>query len=176
MKFEDIPRRITFRRTDSAYFEHLLFGSGSLLSPETAFDESTDDELAISLIVGYLVELQGGQSVVEALETEFKKRQETLNVADSVIFNARDVTLDELRARAKRALFNAPRSKKALHGPFDENADSSLHSPGDPYASLNIFSDDELAELAIVAWPQFPIPHEVSRDIKYFIGAALGRF
>lgn len=169
-----IPNRIKFRRSNIRILEQLLFGGYYGPSSPLTIQEISDDSLAVSLFRQYFELEQGLLLSVDGEEAEFARRRGWGEPVRPVFFSSAEVTLQELKARAHRTLGNISRAVEALHPPvrdFSEDGyDVDSYSNG-PYQALDIFSDDEIAELAAVS----SFRSEISGEIKWFLGAALDR-
>jgi hypothetical protein len=125
---DQIPIRVRFEPTNGRYFENVINGTNSL----------GEDGLALALMLQYFVLISGGTADVRELETAFANRQRDgdFNPESGDLFSG--LTFIEMVNRANRAYRNAKRLPKLLERYSGQG-------------ELEIFSDDEIAELNLVA-------------------------
>jgi hypothetical protein len=133
-----IPIRVRFDPMNGRYFERLMNVNWGDKDHENKVNSLGYDELALVLMLQYFVLISGGTADVSELETAFVNRQRTadINPKSGDLFSG--LTFIEMVNRANRAYRNAKRLPKLLE----------RYSGQGP---LEIFSDDEIAELNLVA-------------------------
>ena len=135
---DQIPIRVRFEPINGRYFERLMNVNWEDRDNQNGTSSLGDDELALVLMLQYFVLISGGSADVRELESSFvnRPRELEINPGFGTLFSG--INLIEMVNRANRAYRNAKRLPKLLE----------RYSGQGP---LEIFSDDEIAELCFVA-------------------------
>jgi len=133
-----IPIRVRFDPMNGRYFERLMNVNWGDRDHENNVNSLGYDELALVLMLQYFVLISGGTADVRELETAFAngQRDGDFNPESGDLFSG--LTFIEMVNRANRAYRNAKRLPKLLERYSGQG-------------ELEIFSDDEIAELNLVA-------------------------
>lgn len=170
--FLEIPARFRFEITDMNALESLIFGSGDI----DRLLSGPDDVLAVALFRSYFAAFNQVDVNVEALETEWLVRGVLGKQVEPQFLSSASVSLEELRARARRTFDNQTRFVAALSSTQLDDKDAGVRWPSiGPYFLLDGFSNDELAEMAAIGMHLDCGEHSYFYEFKTVLGAILYR-